>query len=76
MAKISNPVQFSTHFGFASSLLSTAGALDPSLNVDTGLFIDPLLLANSRHLEMSIGAVATYQSHFETIIKLLAASKT
>lgn len=75
MAKISNPVRFSAHFGFASSLLDAAGVLDPSLNVDTALFIDPLLLATSRHHEMSTDAVATYQSHFETVIKLLAAAK-
>lgn len=75
MAKISNPVLFSDHFGFDSSLLDAAGALNPTLNVDTGLFIDPLLLETSRHPEIRDGAHATYQAHFTTVIKLLRATK-
>src|ERR1700722_15882132 len=75
LAKISDPVRFSVQFGFSSALLDEAGALDPSLNVDTGLFIDPMLLASSRHPEISTNAVASYRSHFEMIIKLLAVSK-
>lgn len=75
MAKITSPVRFSDHFGIDSALLSAAGVLDPTLNVDTGLFIDPLLLESSRHPEMHEGARATYEAHFETTIKLLRASK-
>jgi len=75
VAKITNPVQFSDHFGFDRALLEAAGVLNPSLNVDTGLFIDPLLLAESQHPEINRGAQATYQAHFITVIKLLAASQ-
>ncbi len=76
MAKIKNPVRFSEHFGLDAALLEAAGALDPTLNVDTGLFIDPMLLENSKHVEIREGARATYEAHFITIIKLLRGSKT
>jgi len=76
LAKIINPVRFSDHFSFESVLLEAAGVLDPTLNVDTALFIDPLLLPSSRHSEINTDAQATYETHFSTIIRLLAASKT
>ncbi len=41
MAKIVNPVRFSDHFGLDSALLANAAVLNPTLNADTGLFIDP-----------------------------------
>ena len=75
MAKIANPVRFSDYFSLDSVLLDSAGVLNPTLNVDTGLFIDPLLLDRSRHPEIAQGARATYDAHFTTIIKLLRASK-
>jgi hypothetical protein len=74
MAKITNPIRFSDQFRLDSTLLDTVGALDPSLNVDTGLFIDPMLLETSQHAEMHTDAIATYRKHFETVIKFLAAS--
>jgi len=75
MSKIASPVRFSDHFGFESSLLDSAGVLNPSLNVDTGLFIDPLLLGRSKHPEIGTGARASYEHHFTTVIKLLRGSK-
>lgn len=48
--------------------------LDPTLNVDTALFIDPLLLEHSRHPEIHQGARRSYEDHFATVIKLLARS--
>jgi len=75
MAKIKNPVLFSDHFGMDSQVLDAAGVLDPTLNVDTGLFIDPLLLEHSRHPEMQVDARATYEQHFTTVIKLLRGVK-
>ena len=76
MAKIANPVRFSEHFRFDSALLTAAGVLNPTLNADTGLFIDPLLIGGSQHREIREGARATYEAHFMTVIKLLRASKT
>lgn len=71
MAKIKNPVLFSDHFGLDARVLDCSGVLDPTLNVDTGLFIDPLILENSQHPEIQIGARSTYEQHFTTVIKLL-----
>ncbi len=75
MAKLRNPIRFSEHFGVDPSAMTRAGVLDPTLNADTRLFIDPLLLAHSTHEEMSAGARGTYEKHFETIIKFLARSE-
>ena len=75
MPKIKNPRSFSEVFGVDTASLAKAGVLDPVLNVDTKLFIDPLLLPESRHPEINVGAVAAYKSRFETLVKLLAGSK-
>lgn len=74
MARIRDPRRFSEHFGLPSERLDEVGVLDPTLNVDTRLFIDPLLLENSRHPEIAEGARATYEQHFTTIIKFLRAT--
>ncbi len=71
MAKIVNLVRFSDHFGFDGTLLDTAGVLNPTLNVDTRLFIDPFLLKHSQHPEISCDACNRYEKHFETVIKFL-----
>lgn len=75
MAKITNPVRFSTHFGIDPAALDRVGVLDPTLNADTRLFIDPFLIPSSAHKEMSIDGRATYEKHFRQIIGLLAGSK-
>ena len=72
--KISNPLRFSSHFGFDPEKLARLGVLDPTLNVDTKLFIDPFLIPRSAHPEIAKGR-KTYEKHFETVIKLLAGSK-
>lgn len=74
MAKIKNPLQFSRHFKVSEQALERLGVLDPTLNVDAKLFIDPLLLANSSHEEMKQAEI-TFKSFFTEIIRLLSASK-
>jgi hypothetical protein len=76
LAKITNPVRFSDHFGFEESRLTAAGILNTALNVDTRLFIDPLLLEHSSHGEICKGAKSSYDQHFTLVIKLLRASKS
>lgn len=49
MAKISNPLRFSTHFKVDPKKLAKLGVLNPTLNVDTKLFIDPFLIPLSKH---------------------------
>ena len=75
MSKITRVIQFSSQFDIDPSTLDQLGVLDPTLNVDTPLFIDPLLLSSSRHKEISKGAHGTYENFFRQIIKLLRASK-
>jgi hypothetical protein len=75
MGKISNPLRFSTHFKVDPEKLAELDVLDPTLNADTKLFIDPFLLSQCRHAEIAKGARKTYEKHFETVIKLLARSK-
>lgn len=75
MPIISNPLLFSEHFSIDITTLKNLGVLNPVLNVDTKLFIDPLLLANSKHSDFKTGASQSYQAYFTTLIKILAASK-
>ncbi|OIR17769.1 hypothetical protein GALL_19910 [mine drainage metagenome] len=76
MAKIKNPALFSKQFNVNPDTLHDLGVLNPVLNADTRLFIDPLLFEKSKHIEISTGAVASYRNRFSTLIKLLAASKS
>ena len=46
-----------------------------TLAIDIKLFIDPLLLKNSRHIELNKDAHNAFQNHFTDIIRLLQASK-
>jgi hypothetical protein len=75
MAKIRNPDTIATHFGINRKVLSELGIINVILNIDTPLFIDPLLLKYSTHAEINVGAEKNYTKRFEEIIKLLAVSK-
>lgn len=75
MGKIRNPIRFSEYYGIDPKELDDRGILDPTLNADTKLFIDPLLLEGSSYPEISTGARGTYEKHFGTIIKFLAKAK-
>lgn len=74
MAIIRNPVKFSEYFGIDEGTLAVQGILDPTLNVDVKLFIDPLLLKGSAHTEIRKGHAA-FHAYFGMVIKLLSASK-
>ncbi|MEX0693715.1 MAG: hypothetical protein WD075_04650 [Rhodospirillales bacterium] len=69
-------IEFSTAFQLDPKILEKLGVLDPSLNIDTPLFIDPMLLKDCAYPEISKDAVRTYDHHFTRVIKLLAKSKT
>ena len=75
MGKIKNPVIFSSHFRIDPLVLERAGAVDPTLNVDLRLFIDPLLLPQSRASQMKTDATMRIRNHFEKIVTLLEASR-
>jgi len=74
MDRIKNPVRFTTCFCLAPTALTRLGVLDPTLNADTKLFIDPMLLAKSRHREMK-QAAKDFRDYFATLAKLLAVTK-
>jgi hypothetical protein len=75
MAKIQNPILFSTHFGLEPSALEAAGLIDPFLNVDTQLFIDPTLLEKSSNSIIKDKALPTFRRHFSDFLRLLAISE-
>lgn len=66
MAKLRRLVLFSRHFGIDPAHLAQVGAFDPFLNVDTNLFINPLLLARSRATQME-AAWRRYLKWFEDL---------
>jgi hypothetical protein len=74
VAKIVNPITFSKQFNIGKAVIDALGIFDPALNVDTKLFIDPLLLQSSKHPEF-VSARNSFTKHFENIIKLLSISK-
>lgn len=76
MAIIRDPISFSTYYKVDSTILEKNDVLDSVLNVDTKLFIDPLLFSQSKHPEFNKSAAQTYNDFFTNIIKLLEASKT
>lgn len=76
MAKAKNPITLSREFGIDQRVLARTGVLDVTLAIDTKLFIDPLLLSRSDHPEINAQAVQIYHSHFDTIIRLLANSRS
>src|SRR5690349_20260984 len=68
------PLLFSKQFGVSPSKLGSLGIFDPTLNVDTLLFPDPLLLDASAHAEMR-DARQTFEDHFEKVRRFLLHSK-
>lgn len=67
------PLLFSKAFGVTPDALDKLGVFDLTLNIDTKLFPDPLLLAGSQHKEMR-DARPQFEQYFETVRKLVAAS--
>lgn len=74
MAKLTTISTISSYFGVKEDLLDQLDVVDVLLDSDTLLFIDPLLLSDSKHDEMSRDAFKTYNETFEKIINLLKAS--
>ena len=68
------PITISMAWGIHSDAIGAIGAIDVTLNCDTKLFIDPLLLGDSSDQEFARCAQSAYETRFETIASLLAAS--
>jgi hypothetical protein len=74
MAKLHNPKLFSQVFGVPASELDKAGLLNPFLNADTKLFIDPLLLRHSTNPVLKVKGTAAFRKRMSDIVKLLMAT--
>lgn len=68
------PLLFSSQFGVSPSTLASLGVFDPTLNVDTLLFPDPLLAESSQHAEIR-AARDTFEEHFDKVRRLLLHSR-
>lgn len=73
MARIRDPLPFAAHFGIDPDALAHLGVLDPVLNVDTKLFIDPVLLSSSKTPEINQGGERRFHEHFQNVVRLLVA---
>eukprot|EP01012_Entosiphon_sulcatum_P033802 TRINITY_DN42814_c0_g1_i1.p1 TRINITY_DN42814_c0_g1~~TRINITY_DN42814_c0_g1_i1.p1 ORF type:complete len:478 (-),score=56.42 TRINITY_DN42814_c0_g1_i1:436-1869(-) len=76
MANVKNPILFSTHFGVPPKAIAAAGLIDPFLDVDVPLFIDPVLLEKSSNKTIATSAVDRFRRHFEVLVRMLAISST
>ena len=70
-----HPVLFSGHYGVSASALNAAGLLDPIMNSDTKLFIDPLLLWKSQNPLIISEGRTTVETSFQNVIGLLDISE-
>lgn len=75
MSTVKNIDSISSHFNIPSSILDQLDVVNVLLEADTLLFIDPMLLPESKHSEMKDDADKQYIDTFTKIIKLLKASK-
>lgn len=71
MAKLIQPVLFSSQFKFDSRLLDDAGLIDPILNSDTKLFLDPLLVKKSQAPLIIANGLKVIEQRFTEILDLL-----
>jgi len=70
-----NPVLFSQRFNVSPTALDTAALLDPFLNADTKLFIDPLLLEKSAHPTIKARGLAVLRAGFSNVLDLVEVSQ-
>ena len=76
MAKIINPQLFTGYFGVPKAALGKADLLDPFLNADTKLFIDPVLLAHSSNKLIKTKARDQFRERLSNVMKLVDISES
>lgn len=74
MKAFSDPTLFSKHFKVDPEELSKTGLIDPFLDVDTQLFIDPILLEKCAIPLISGEAHTALRNHFSNVFRLIAIS--
>lgn len=75
MGRITKSRLFTDSFDVGQNTFDNAGLLNPYLNHDTRLFIDPLLLAGSKNETIRLDATRQFKGFFGDIIRLLRNSK-
>ena len=75
MARVKNPTLFSTYFKVSPDELADAGLIDPFLDVDVPLFVDPVLLQKSSNSKVRNAALQRFRQHFGLLVRMLAISK-
>jgi hypothetical protein len=75
MARVQDPILFSKYFGVGSVAFEGAGLIDPFIDVDIPLFIDPVLLEKSSNQRISNQGFEAFRNHFQGFVRLLAISK-
>ena len=55
--------------------MAAAGLIDPFLDVDVPLFIDPVLLEKSSNTMIATSAVNRFRRHFEVLVRMLTISR-
>jgi len=75
LSRLIRPVLFSQAFSLDPASLKAADLVDPILNADTRLFVDPLLLSSSNHPEIRNEGFDLLKERFSKIVRLMAASR-
>ena len=65
-----HPILFSSKFGIRPADLAEAGLLDPILNADTKLFLDPLLVAKSNNPIIKKRGTKALDEGFTNVVEL------
>lgn len=65
------PIPFSVYFDIDPIEFDKADLLDPYINTDTPLFIDPLLIDKSANSLLATKGIQQFREHFETLVRLL-----
>jgi hypothetical protein len=66
------PIPFSTYFDVDPAEFDKAGLLDPYINTDIPLFIDPLLIDKSSNEILASNGLSQFREHFKNLVRLLA----
>ena len=69
------PTLFSERFGISPEEFDNENLLDPFIETDTPLFIDPLLIDKSASHILQTDGIAQFRKHFENVVRLLAMSE-
>jgi hypothetical protein len=69
------PTLFSEKFGIAGEKLDSANLLDPFVDADTPLFIDPLLIDKSSNEVLRTDGLSQFRAYFDKVVRLLAVAE-